>query len=160
MKRTCFVVATLVLPSLAMADNIGGCGWGAKLMDGNKGIVPQVIAVTTNGTFGNQTFGISSGTSGCTQDGVVRSNWKVAAFIGENKTKLAKDTAVGNGETLESLANLLGMQGEQRNEFFALSQSNFDKIFPQEEVKAEDVVASFREVLEGSQSLKQFSQTI
>src|SRR5690606_21045070 len=56
--------------------SVGGCGLGSKLFEGQRGVAPQVLAVTTNGTFGNQTFGISSGTLGCNQDGVVRSNWK------------------------------------------------------------------------------------
>ena len=51
-----------------------GCGLGTMLFDGQQGIAPQVLAVTTNGTSGNQTFGITSGTLGCTQDGVVKSS--------------------------------------------------------------------------------------
>ncbi|MGH8759512.1 MAG: DUF3015 family protein, partial [Burkholderiales bacterium] len=73
MKKVLIAIAMSALPALAFADNIGSCGWGAKLFDGEKGTAPQVLAVTTNGTFGNQTFGISSGTSGCTQDGTVTS---------------------------------------------------------------------------------------
>jgi hypothetical protein len=46
------------LPFIANADNVGGCGWGSKLFDGQKGVLPQIFAVTTNGTSGNQTFGI------------------------------------------------------------------------------------------------------
>ncbi|HKB84382.1 MAG TPA: DUF3015 family protein, partial [Burkholderiales bacterium] len=69
MKRIFVAIALSALPAMAFADNVGTCGWGSKLFDGQKGAAPQVLAVTTNGTFGNQTFGISSGTSGCTQDG-------------------------------------------------------------------------------------------
>ena len=70
-----------LFPVAAMAageNNIGSCGWGAKLFDGQQGVAPQVLGATTNGTFGNQTFAITSGTSGCTQDGAVKSNWKTA----------------------------------------------------------------------------------
>src|SRR6266850_7731659 len=99
MKKLCAVMSVLaVLPAAAMADNVGNCGWGTKLMEGQSGTVPQVAAVTTNGTFGNQTFGISSGTSGCTQDGTVKSNWKTSLFIDGNKGKLARDMSVGSGE--------------------------------------------------------------
>ena len=74
MKKLCLVAVLAALPAVAMADNVGQCGWGSKLMAGQSGVVPQVAAVTTNGTFGNQTFGITTGTSGCTQDGTVSSN--------------------------------------------------------------------------------------
>lgn len=67
------LAVAVVAPTLVHADNVGGCGWGSKLFDGQQGVAPQVLAVTTNGTSGNQTFGITSGTSGCSQDGVVKS---------------------------------------------------------------------------------------
>ena len=58
-----------------------GCGAGSILFEGQKGPVPQILAVTTNGSFGNQTFGITSGTLGCEKDGVVRSPTKVRMMV-------------------------------------------------------------------------------
>lgn len=52
---------------VAGENNVGSCDWGTKLFEGQSGIAPQVLAVTANGTFWNQTFGISFGASGCTQ---------------------------------------------------------------------------------------------
>lgn len=85
------VVAALVTlaaaSSMAAQNNVGSCGWGSKVFEGKSGIAPQVLAVTTNGTSGNQTFGITFGTSGCTQDGVVSSSWKTAsaqALVAQN----------------------------------------------------------------------------
>lgn len=72
-----------VIPMAAMAsgeNNVGSCGWGSKVFAGQRGLAPQVLAATTNGTSGNQTFAISSGTSGCTQDGAVTSTWKTAMY--------------------------------------------------------------------------------
>src|SRR5882672_4493787 len=69
------VLASLV-PTLVMARGnhpMAGCGLGYLLLsnkDNDK--VTQVLGSTTNGTFGTQTFGISSGTSGCTEDGTVK----------------------------------------------------------------------------------------
>jgi len=97
-KKVLAVALVSLFPVAGMAageNNVGSCGWGSKLFDGQRGVVPQVLAATTNGTFGSQTFGISSGTSGCTQDGVVRSNWKLSMFIDGNKEKLARDMSVG-----------------------------------------------------------------
>ena len=148
MKKIAFVVFVAVVPSSALAStNIGTCGWGSKLFEGNQGIAPQVLAATTNGTSGNQTFGITSGTSGCTQDAVVRSNWKTAMFIDGNMNKLARDMAVGQGETLDSLANLLGMKEEHRSVFAQVGRENFSLIFSSSDVTSVQVMASLKEVM-------------
>src|SRR5262245_43787680 len=84
MKKLLVVALVAAFPAAAMAageNNIGSCGWGSKLFEGQRGVAPQVLGATTNGTFGNQTFAITTGTSGCTQDGAVSSNWKTALFI-------------------------------------------------------------------------------
>lgn len=116
------------LPFIANADNVGGCGWGSKLFDGQKGVLPQIFAVTTNGTSGNQTFGIWSGTSGCTQNGAVKTNWQTAAYIDSNMTRLALDISRGQGESLDSLAALTGISAADRDTFALALQSNFDSI--------------------------------
>src|SRR5574343_228488 len=108
MKKLLFpLVVFLPVTAFAAANNVGSCGLGSKVFEGQKGVAPQVLAATTNGTSGNQTFGITSGTLGCTQDGVVSSNWKTALFIDGNKSQLARDAASGQGETLEAPAALL-----------------------------------------------------
>ena len=43
-------------------DDVGSCGWGSKVWEGQGGLAAKVLAVTTNGTSGNQTFAITSGT--------------------------------------------------------------------------------------------------
>jgi hypothetical protein len=143
-----------------MADNVGQCGWGSKLLEGQKGVVPQVLAVTTNGTLGNQTFGITSGTSGCTQDGTVTSNWKTSMFIDGNKQRLARDMSIGSGETLDSLAHLMGVREEDRAQFNRAAQSNLAKIFPSENVPTEQVMLSLKEVLSSDSQLAQYAQAI
>src|SRR4051794_18860727 len=161
MKKLLAVAAVAaVFPLSAMADNIGNCGWGAKLFDGQSGVAPQVLAVTTNGTFGNQTFGITSGTSGCTQDGVVRSNWKTAMFIDNNMNKLARDMSVGKGETLESLASLLGMDGADKAVFFNTTKSHFTQIFPSDDVSSQQVMASLKQVLSTDTKLAHYSASL
>jgi len=151
MKKILTVAAVLaVFPVAAMAageNNIGSCGWGSKLFDGQSGLVPQVLGATTNGTFGNQTFAITTGSSGCTPDGAVRSNWKTAMFIDGNKVALQRDISTGSGEALDSLAHLLGIEVQDRAAFNRLAKDNLAKLFPSEDVAAEQVVVSLREVL-------------
>jgi hypothetical protein len=122
------VAALFPAVALAQVNNVGSCGWGSKLFDGQNGIVPQGAAGLTNALFFNQTFGVSFGTSGCTQDGAVRSTWKTSMFIDGNKERLARDMSVGSGEALDSLAHLLGVEAADRAALTA-SRDNMKRIF-------------------------------
>lgn len=161
--RALVVSLAVAAPLGAMAasqNNIGTCGWGSKLFDGQSGIAPQVLAVTTNGTFGNQTFGISSGTSGCTQDGAVSSTWKTAMFIDGNKDKLARDMSRGSGESLDSLARLLGVDDQHKARFVALTRGNVGRIFPAADASTDDIRAGLRAVMAEDQALAAYTARI
>jgi hypothetical protein len=112
----------------ANPDTGPGCGLG-KLAWGDyknqKNIGPQILMATTNGTFGSQTFGISSGTSGCTNDGVVMAQEKTNVFVAINFDDLSQEMAQGRGEHLASLATLLGVPAEQQPAFFAMTQERY-----------------------------------
>jgi DUF3015 family protein len=159
--RKILIAVVLSAPAFAFAqqNNIGTCGWGAKLFDGQSGIAPQVLAVTTNGTSGNQTFGITTGTSGCTQDGVVKSTWKTAMFIDGNKDRLARDMSVGDGETLDSLAHLIGVSEQDRATFGRVMQENVSVIFPAGSTTDDSVVA-LKQVLRSDRGLAQYAASI
>ncbi len=154
------VMAIAALPVAAFADNVGGCGLGSKVFDGQKGIAPQVLAVTTNGTSGNQTFGISSGTLGCTQDGAVRSTWKTSMFIDGNIERLARDMSRGSGESLDSLAQLIGVKEEHKAHFFHVTKSNFERIYSADMISTKDIMAGLRATLAADQTLAAYSVAI
>jgi len=161
MKKLLVVaLSALVVPSFAAAQNVGQCGWGSKLFDGQKGIAPQVLAVTTNGTSGNQTFGITFGTSGCSQNGVVRSAWKTAAYLDGNMNKFARDVSRGNGESLDSLATLLEVKDADRAEFAAALKDNFTSLFPTDTASTNDVVAGLKQVLESNARLASYAANV
>jgi hypothetical protein len=109
-------------------DTGPGCGLGKVIWadyQKQKSIAPQVLQSTTNGTSGSQTFGISSGTSGCTNDGTIMAEYKVNVFAAANYDNLSQEMAQGGGEHLASLAELMGVPAENRPEFFALAQSQY-----------------------------------
>ena len=113
------------------ADNGSGCGLGKLAWQDyphKKNIAPQVMMATTNGTFGSQTFGISSGTSGCTNDGHILTQHKVNVFASINFDNLSQEMAQGHGEHLTSLATLMGVPVEQHPEFFALTQAEYQSL--------------------------------
>lgn len=155
-----FAVAAAVLaPALVSAKNPPnnvGCGLGSIAFEGQSGTGPQVLAATTNGTLGNQTFGISFGTLGCSKSGEVNRPDKVAMFIGPNMNRLAQDMSRGQGEALASLAEVIGVEQSDRTRFYAATQSNFDSIFPNENVTAKDVMTSLNGVLSNDPELSRY----
>ena len=61
--RMAVVTAVGFLAQGAMAQD-AGCGLGSMIIQENTKVM-QLLAATTNGSFGSQTFGISTGTSNC-----------------------------------------------------------------------------------------------
>jgi DUF3015 family protein len=112
-------------------DTGPGCGLG-KLAWQNyphqKLIGIQTMEATTNGLMGNQTFGITSGTSGCTNDGKFWAEHKVNAFAALNFENLAQDMAQGHGEHIASLATLMGIPADQQPAFFAMTQEKYESL--------------------------------
>jgi len=146
MKRVLIaVVLTLVCSGAAYAASARantGCGLGSILWE-NKAdgsVASQSLQATTNGTFGNQTFGITSGTLGCGQPGKVVQNDHLNRFVKSNMDNLARDIAQGRGETLDTFAELLQIPAENRATFAAQLQGNFDKVFTSEQVVLADVI--------------------
>jgi hypothetical protein len=124
------VVAVASQAGLAMAANPDtgpGCGLGKIAWadyKNQKNIAPQVMMVTTNAT-GMNTFAISSGTSGCTNDGQVMADQRTNVFAHMNFDNLSQEMAQGKGEHLASLATLMGIPADQHTAFFALTQERY-----------------------------------
>lgn len=154
------LLAAVVLGSIyatsAHADSTG-CGLGSMVWDGQQGIAPQVLAVTTNGTSGNQTFGITSGTLGCEQDGVIQSSAQLSMYTGSNMDQIARDMSVGSGESLHVLADLMGVEAQDRDHFFTTLQSNYASIFSTSDVTAEEVIGAIRDTMRGDAHLSQYA---
>lgn len=132
------------IPSMSFAEttfqqNVG-CGIGSIIMKEQDSTVFQVLAVTTNGTLGNQTFGISSGTLECKQPSKFVYNDKVKRFVADNMDSLAQDMAAGGGETLDTLTELLEIPAMQKPVFYASLQANFAAIYSSGKAESADVL--------------------
>lgn len=137
--------ASVMLSSNAMAVDSTGCGLGSMAWRGQSGMPAQLLAVTTNGLFFNQTFGITFGTSGCDPNGRITGGTgrMVLAFVENNMEQLAMDASRGQGETLETLAGIMEIDKKELSEKV---QSNFAVIFPNENVDAVQVTMNLFEV--------------
>jgi len=131
-KLLVIALLAIAVPALANqgASNTG-CGLGTMLWgnESDGSVISQSLQATTNGTFGNQTFGITSGTSGCAQPANLIKNDKLLAFTADNLDLLARDIAAGQGETLDTVAELLEVPAAERPAFNTTLQTNFAKIF-------------------------------
>ncbi len=153
MKKQFFTAlagALLIAGSASAEPKYGaaGCGLGSMLFSPNSGFL-QIFAATTNGTFGNQTFGITSGTSNCANPEGGKESAK--AFVETNRTALAKDIARGQGETIQSLAQLAGCK--DASQVGVSLQSQYDAIFPDAAVSDVAVGESVVDVLSSDASL-------
>lgn len=144
MKKFLAVAAVAAMPfaPVAMADNDVGCGIGSILWEGQTGKLSHVLAATTNGSTGNQTFGITFGTLGCDGTDAVSSRMKLAMYTDENLDQLMVDASRGAGESLDVFMELYGVEAEQRDALAVKIQDNFASIFPNEDVTAEDVLSA------------------
>ncbi len=142
---TCAAFVAVFGASQAFALDSTGCGLGSIIFKGQIGTVPQLLAVTTNGSFGTQTFGISSGTSGCDQNGRVSGGTgKIFAFLEKNLEQFAIDAANGQGETIEAIAALTGKSSETVG---AVVKENFAFIFDSHDVSAVTVTLKVSDLL-------------
>lgn len=133
-------IAALTLTVSASANSNTGCGLGSLVIKDQSTVAMQVLAATTNGTSGNQTFGITSGTLNCEKPASLVSNDKLNKFVADNMDELAMDISSGQGETLQTVAKL--MKVENTEAFSAKLQKNFDNIYSSKNVNSAQVIDS------------------
>src|SRR4051794_38233173 len=104
-KLLALSLVAALMPSLALARGshpMAGCGLGYMLLSNKENDkVSQVLGATTNGT-GIQTFGITTGTSGCTEDGALKWAKAVEVYAEVNLDTLRHEMALGKGEYVET----------------------------------------------------------
>lgn len=140
MKKIISLLAFTALSASLYANENTGCGLGSLIIKDQNSVALQVLAATTNGTSGSQTFGITSGTSNCAKPNNYVSNDKLNKFVSENMDELAMDISSGKGETLETVAKLMNVENTQ--EFSAKLQANFSNIYSSQDVTSATVIDS------------------
>ncbi|WP_075593350.1 DUF3015 domain-containing protein [Pseudoalteromonas sp. PAB 2.2] len=158
MKKLIAISALSLLPlSTAMADQDIGCGFGSMLFAGKDGKVVKVLGATTNGISGNQTFGITFGTLGCDGTGTVTASTKVATFIDGNMEQLARDMSRGEGEALETLAEVWGVESQDKAAFNKLVQAQFSHVFTSENVTSQIVLENLNTLVANDAQLASYT---
>ena len=133
---------------------MSGCGLGYLLLThDNNSKVATILGATTNHTFGNQTFGISSGTSGCTEDGAVKLVRQTEVYVEVNFDSLRREMAIGQGEYVDNLATLLGATDATRPEFLKLFKTEYSSLFPTVGTTPEEMLRTLTAKLADHQDL-------
>ena len=123
-----------------------GCGLGSLVFKKND--ATQILAATTNGTFGSQTFGITTGTSNC-GPGMFAMGTK--SFVEANREALAKDIARGEGEAIGALTVI--NRCADSHAVGAALQARFGAIFPSEDASSDHVTRAILETLHANAAL-------
>lgn len=152
-RRILLVGGVLLLAPLALMAKGGnhpmaGCGLGYVLFGNtDNSRLMQILAATTNGTSANQTFGMTSGTSGCTEDGAVKFVKEAEVFAEVNLDSLKREMAMGQGQYVTSFAALLGAQGSQIPKMVTLFQKEYTTIFPSADTSSGEMLENLSQVL-------------
>ena|SRR5882724_10518287 len=157
--RRAFISSSLIVLISSLASAVGnnsmsGCGLGYLLLSNhNDSKLAQVLGVTTNNTYSNQTFGITSGTSGCTEDGAVKLVRQTEVYVEVNFDSLRREMAVGQGEFVDTLTTLLGATDATRPALLKLFRSEYTALFPTANTTPEEMLHRLRIKLADHQEL-------
>ena len=131
--------ATGAFAAGALKNNVG-CGIGTLLFENigqaDGGWLLQSTAGYTNALF-SASFSMTTGTVNCSGRINKVVSVEVYEFVNANMDDLARDTAMGGGATIDSLAAMLNVQNKET--FAATLQANFASIFPNADVESSHV---------------------
>lgn len=158
MKKLVLTAALAVASSSVFASAPGGseCGWGNLLFEGQSGTPIHVLAYTTNGTTGNATFGMTSGTNGCETSAPLSYRGDRIVNVSYMMDELSEDMARGNGEALNAVAVMIGIEQEDRARFAVITHDNFSRIFPNTDVTSEQIVNNMAVVMQSDEQLSKY----
>ena len=160
MMRALILTALLMLTpmSAAKADNDVGCGVGTMIWEGNSGVGYKLLASFTNGlTF--QSISVTFGLINCDGQGTVTANARSRHFAAVNLDRIARDSAVGGGESLDTLASLYRVGLADRAEFAALAQNHFDELFSSDHVTSDEVIETLERLMREDERLSIYTRS-
>ena len=149
--------SAIAISSHAVAPGGPDCGWGNMIFEGDSGFPAHFLASSTNGTTGNATFGMTSGTNGCSHSGTLTyggDKWLGMASIMD---EFSEDVARGEGDALRAVAVNAGIEPQDRDLFAKVLHENFDQIFTSAEVTTEEVVQNIYTVMQADERLSKYA---
>ena len=99
---------------------------------------------TTSCSFTNTTESITDSTSSTFNwyhPGMLQKERKIQFFARANFSRLKEDMAAGKGNYLSSLATLMEVPSDYRQDFFDLTKTHFQELFPSDHTTSEEMLA-------------------
>ncbi len=142
--------------AFAVAPGGPNCGWGNMLFEGSSGLPMHILASIVNGTSGNATFGMTTGTNGCSANGTLTYGGRNLLAMAGVMDEVAHDMAVGHGDALTALAVSMGVQEQDRAHFDQVMHQKFAVIFPSDDVTADEAMSHIQHVMKQDERLQQY----
>jgi len=149
---SCLVLA--VSCGFSYAESGSGCGLGKMIWDGQSGRLAHISAATTNGTSGNQTLGITSGTLGCKPDSTVMNVDEQKMFVVDNAEYLFDDISKGSGNYILAYSEVMGCKSSSFNYFSKKMQNNHESIF-KNGLEEQTILKATKDIIINDSSLKE-----
>ena len=155
MKKIAWMALGLLMSTTAAvaADSSAGCGLGSLIWKQNS-IISGMSRMTTNQSFSSQLFGITSGTSGCSRHSIVKRENAPVYYAEANFEELKAEMSQGKGEYVAIFSDALGCPESEKSHFMALTQANYNKIFPSHSTSALDMLKEVKGVVQSSPKLR------
>ena len=154
------IIAGLALISASTVANAGaaggdgGCGWGQALFKGQTGMATHVLAGITNASTGNNTFGMTTGTNGCSTTGTL--GYGGQSVVSSIMDEFSEDVARGEGDAMDTVSVVYGVDAQDRDTFAKVMHENFTTLFPSEDVTADELMASIEEIMKSDAKLSKY----
>ncbi len=136
MKKLIAVSAVLLITAspvnYAQEEGDGvGCGLGSTILKGQDSKAANVLASLINSLFPPNTFFMTTGGGvlGCDPTQTVQNEHATEIFVASNMDQLSSEVARGDGDYLNVLAVLMGIEAEDQAAFKKVTQDNFDQLF-------------------------------
>ena len=145
------LVTCITLSGSAFAAGYGGSGCGpGSLVAGTAPGAMQLLGVTINVTLSpTQYSAISTGFSNCNPQGLVKLEKEREMFAQSNYSSLVREMAVGEGESLSTLAGMYGCSQESYGDFTSMIQKNFEHIVQSESTSSNEMLVSLENEMAG-----------
>ena len=143
-----FAVCLLPLPVLAEGEpDTDGCGLGWQVTK-KKTMSGTTTRATTN-AFVPPTFGMTTGTIGCSRHPFVKKDEAAARYAMVNFDALTVEMAQGAGENLQAFARTLGCTDAGMEAFAKMAQENYSSLIGAD-TTAVDLIQNVRQEMESN----------
>ena len=147
-----FCITQLLIAAPAFADSSVGCGLGSIIFKKNS-ILSALLRATTNASFSSQLFGITSGTSGCSQHSIVKKEMLPQYFAEVQLKNIQLDVSRGHGDYLVALAESFECDQAQQNFFNSELKKSYVKLFETKTTSPSEFITKSKNLILSNQKL-------